>query len=64
MQRTSDRRARKTVRLGIERRIVRFACGLREVNNSAIWKIRPLRKGKILHSFGEEECDVFQSNQI
>jgi hypothetical protein len=36
--RTSDRTTRRTVRLEIERRIVRSAVGLKEMNNSAIWR--------------------------
>jgi hypothetical protein len=35
------RTARKAFRLEIKRRIVRSAVGLKEMNNSAIWKIRP-----------------------
>jgi hypothetical protein len=42
--RTFDRTARKIIRLEIERRIVRFAVGIKEMNNSAIWKTHPLPK--------------------
>jgi hypothetical protein len=46
MRRTFDRTTRKTVRLEIDRRIVRSAVELKQMNNSAIWKIRPPLKRK------------------
>jgi hypothetical protein len=39
MRMASDRTAGKTIRLEIERSVVRSAVGLKEINKSAIWKI-------------------------
>jgi hypothetical protein len=45
--RTSDRTTRMTFLAEIERRIVRSAVGIKEINNSGIWKSRPLPKKKM-----------------